>query len=164
MRDLLSNQVSSALRRLSRSITVELFLNLGGLPEKTGCRRRIDSRVTPVRPRCWDCLRSFCPPSPARCSLRVQHGSTTARRCWESEAAGSLHPPPAWGKVGPCSLHRFCGRRFSSSGLDGLFGLDAYSLFGYVWLGANLLFRVVAIPLLPAGWPAHMPAARWGRP
>lgn len=159
VRDLGITQVSSALRGLSRSIIVELCLNLGGLvwlgsyaadridePRHAGPAAvlglfalllNLSSAVQLVR------LSRIDYSAPVL-AIQTQLEALRIHRLLETKWV-LLLAPLLWTPL-------------LIVGLDGLFGLDAYALFGLGWLGANLLFGVVAIPLLR--WLARVYADR----
>ncbi len=159
VRDLGINQVSSALRRLSRSITVELLINLGGLLWLGSyAADRIDE---PRHAGPAAVLGLFALLLTISCAVQL---ARLARIDYSAQVLGIQKQLEA------LRIHRLNETKWVLLlapllwtpllivGLDGLFGLDAYALFGYGWLGANLLFGVVAIPLLR--WLARVYAGR----
>lgn len=149
VRDLNLSRISTALSRLSRSIWVELLINLGGL---LWLGSYAADRI--------DALRYAGPAAVLglfALALNLSSGIQLARlRRIDYDAQVLLIQK----QLESLRIHRLAETKWVLIlapllwtpllivGLDGLLGLDAYALFGRSWLAANLLFGIVAIPLL----------------
>lgn len=149
VRELSMNHVGSALRRLSRSIAIELLINLGGLiwlGSYAAERLKEPCYLAPAAALAlfalW--LNISCAVQLARLG-RIDYSAPVLAIQKQLEAL-RIH------RLGEIKwvlmLAPLLWTPLFIVGLNGLFGLDAYALFGLGWLGANLLFGVAAIPLL----------------